>query len=43
MTKHEVAERLAARIAAALVPEAATAPASPRVPGAAAEPRLECP
>jgi phosphopantothenoylcysteine decarboxylase/phosphopantothenate--cysteine ligase len=39
MTKHEVAERLAARIAATLSPEAATAPASPRVPGAAAEPR----
>ena len=39
MTKHEVAERLAARIAATLVPDAAPAPASPRVPGAAAEPR----
>ena len=39
MTKHEVAERLVARIAATLVPDAAPAPASPRVPGAAAEPR----
>jgi hypothetical protein len=39
MTKHEVAERLAARIAATLSPEAATAPSSPRVRGAAAEPR----
>jgi phosphopantothenoylcysteine decarboxylase / phosphopantothenate---cysteine ligase len=34
MSKHEVAERLAARVAAALVPDAAAAPASPRVPGA---------
>src|SRR5436305_3876035 len=34
MTKHEVAERLAERIAAALSPDAAGAPASPRVPGA---------
>src|SRR5712675_2957547 len=34
MTKHEVAERLAERIAAALVPDTAVAPASPRVPGA---------
>ena len=34
MTKHEVAGRLAARIAATLVPDTAPAPASPRVPGA---------
>jgi phosphopantothenoylcysteine decarboxylase / phosphopantothenate---cysteine ligase len=34
MTKHEVAERLAERIAVALSPDAAGAPASPRVPGA---------
>jgi phosphopantothenoylcysteine decarboxylase/phosphopantothenate--cysteine ligase len=34
MTKREVADRLAERIAAALVPETAAAPASPRVPGA---------
>ena len=33
MTKHEVAERLAARIAAALAPEVAPAPPSPRAPG----------
>src|SRR5205807_5553911 len=39
MSKHEVAERLVARIAATLVPDAAPAPASPRVPGGAAEPR----
>ena len=39
MTKHEVAERLGARIAATLAPDAVAAPASPRVPGAAAEPR----
>ena len=34
MTKREVAERLAERIAAALSPDVAGAPASPRVPGA---------
>ena len=34
MTKREVAERLAERIAVALAPDTATAPASPRVPGA---------
>jgi len=34
MTKREVADRLAERIAAALVPETAGAPASPRIPGA---------
>ena len=34
MTKREVADRLAERIAAVLVPETAAAPASPRVPGA---------
>ncbi len=34
MSKREVAERLAERIAAALVPDTAVAPASPRVPGA---------
>ncbi len=38
MTKHEVAGRLAERIAATLVPEPVTAPASPRVRGAGAEP-----
>jgi phosphopantothenoylcysteine decarboxylase/phosphopantothenate--cysteine ligase len=34
MTKREVAERLAARIAATLSSDTARAPASPRVPGA---------
>ena len=34
MTKREVAERLAERIAAALVPDASVTPTSPRVPGA---------
>ena len=34
MSKRDVAERLAERIAAALVPDTAAAPASPRVPGA---------
>jgi len=34
MTKREVAERLAERIAAALSPDAAGAPASPHIPGA---------
>src|SRR5204862_408076 len=39
MTKREVADRLAERIAAALVPGTAAAPASPRVPGAGRPPR----
>jgi hypothetical protein len=34
MTKREVAERLAERIAAALSPDVTGAPTSPRVPGA---------
>ncbi|MBV9968303.1 MAG: bifunctional phosphopantothenoylcysteine decarboxylase/phosphopantothenate--cysteine ligase CoaBC [Alphaproteobacteria bacterium] len=34
MTKRDVAERLAQRIAAALAPDATVTPASPRVPGA---------